>query len=538
MKVPEYNSCDEEGYFFIYSFNPDYVNPGDSALIWVEGGVSPFTWTVSGSDFTFAEATTDVQYNVISLDPTIDVDVEADITVTDACGTVVTGHILSCNCHETPCCEDPNYSFSIAPGYSTIVRLRAMLRLGLVGGCPPFRWRVAPTSKNNWLEYHSTNERVNWIEFETSDFDGVIISVTDACGNSVEFKRIIAIEGGVDGEGGSGDAEDYAPCGGEDYIPVQFDDENNPTWVVPGEDFWFSTLPETGEKPHSWYYDSLADGGLGEDSELFEVTYDDSLLIRLHDEEEVWDLITLTVEDICGGDDEAQVEIITCCSEAHTSPTYNETLSDDTIAPGGTADVVVKDGCPPYTWEVSGLGYYLDADETVSTGNVVNCPGGACNVDYGEVATVTVVDACGEEVGVWNIRNTSGSWQNETYLCNKGGATDKSCEVTPDGGIYKYKLKLRTALYIDPGYDGGPCLGGETIEQCIPDNLYCMDLVQSLNIYCFEDFVCCRHWPANSGQCFAAYDGTLAGNPSCNWHTQGNLRDVHIDYVIRYEWKC
>uniref|UniRef100_A0A6M3IZ88 Uncharacterized protein n=1 Tax=viral metagenome TaxID=1070528 RepID=A0A6M3IZ88_9ZZZZ len=96
-----------------------------------------------------------------------------------------------------------------------------------------------------------------------------------------------------------------------------------------------------------------------------------------------------------------------------------------TVASGGSTNLWVDSGgfaCPPYTWQVSGLGYSLSkatTDNDLET-NVLSLAGGTCGVNYGAVGTVTVTDKCGETYVV-KIRATgtdanAPSWVQVEYI--------------------------------------------------------------------------------------------------------------------------
>lgn len=95
-----------------------------------------------------------------------------------------------------------------------------------------------------------------------------------------------------------------------------------------------------------------------------------------------------------------------CCPDECTFA-WDWDNSTETINPPGSANVKVKDGVGPYTWQISsedGL-WNLDATETEGESNVVNAEAGACGS-----ATITVTDSC-DCVAVGSVRNpASGVW--------------------------------------------------------------------------------------------------------------------------------
>lgn len=84
--------CDDPFYSFDYGFNYELVEPGATVTITVRGGCPPYTWDVTGSDYSFAEAETSVPYNDLTAIAIPSGD-SATITVTDSCGTVVTAYV-------------------------------------------------------------------------------------------------------------------------------------------------------------------------------------------------------------------------------------------------------------------------------------------------------------------------------------------------------------------------------------------------------------------------------------------------------------
>ena len=105
-----------------------------------------------------------------------------------------------------------------------------------------------------------------------------------------------------------------------------------------------------------------------------------------------------------------------CSCEAakgYVAPTWNDADSATTINPDGTAYVAVNDGCPPFSWSVSGTDFYMLGSDRDGRGNSLIAGASACGT-----ATITVTDSCGGSVteyvrcsdGVWDIcQSTSGT---------------------------------------------------------------------------------------------------------------------------------
>jgi len=89
-------SCDDPEYYFRWV--PTYCSLLDNTTINLEvaGGIGPFTWEVSGSNFALTESTTAGRTNTVGTTYTVAANDSAVVTVTDNCGNVVTGNIKAC----------------------------------------------------------------------------------------------------------------------------------------------------------------------------------------------------------------------------------------------------------------------------------------------------------------------------------------------------------------------------------------------------------------------------------------------------------
>lgn len=83
--------CPAETTFEYDTGNPATVAREADATITVLGGCGDFTWSVAGTGFSFNSATTTDRTNTLSADATACG--TATITVTDACGTEITGYV-------------------------------------------------------------------------------------------------------------------------------------------------------------------------------------------------------------------------------------------------------------------------------------------------------------------------------------------------------------------------------------------------------------------------------------------------------------
>jgi len=167
--------------------------------------------------------------------------------------------------------------------------------------------------------------------------------------------------------------------------------------------------------------------------------------------------ITVTVTDDYGNEVEIVIENI---EPVVPVPTIDADNTDDTIDNATPATVTIVDGCPPFVWEVSGLGYTIDPDEpSALRAAVVTVVGGTCGVDYDAVATVTVTDACENSV-TKKIRNTGGKWcaltvgHNYAIACSVNqDAIDRCTEVIVDN---EYRWEYASRMYYS--YTRGSCV--------------------------------------------------------------------------------
>jgi len=99
-----------------------------------------------------------------------------------------------------------------------------------------------------------------------------------------------------------------------------------------------------------------------------------------------------------------------CTAPGYVAMTLNTDVTDDTIDDANPASVGVLNGCPPYTYGVSGTGYSINPiGGSYKPIAVVTAAAGTCGEDYSAYATVTITDMCGTIV-TKKIRNTDGQW--------------------------------------------------------------------------------------------------------------------------------
>lgn len=101
-----------------------------------------------------------------------------------------------------------------------------------------------------------------------------------------------------------------------------------------------------------------------------------------------------------------------CTGPGYVPMTFDNASTPDTVAPGANISVFILNGCPPYTWSVSGTGFSLANAQTTNLANTLSLAAGACGTGGGEHAAkalVTITDDCGTVATAW-IQSTDGSW--------------------------------------------------------------------------------------------------------------------------------
>jgi hypothetical protein len=114
--------------------NPEEIDRSSSEAISVIGGISPYTWSVSGNGFNLSQSQTTGLSNTLNADGTACG--AATITVTDACGDTATGYVRctkgsawvqQCTDSGSRCAGDVSQTFYEYPDGQT--------RLTLTVGC-------------------------------------------------------------------------------------------------------------------------------------------------------------------------------------------------------------------------------------------------------------------------------------------------------------------------------------------------------------------------------------------------------------------
>ena len=144
------------------------------------------------------------------------------------------------------------------------------------------------------------------------------------------------------------------------------------------------------------------------------------------------------------------------------------------IAPTGSKALSVSGGRGPYTWTISGNGFYLDSDYTsknltTDSSSVTIYSNNACGSGQ-----ITISDTCGSSTG--SVRSTNGKWTRIYY--NPGGIVnppitgDCTSDFRPDLGDYhwvvtKGSIKLTQIIPEDWAPPAGLHSREEAKEECM-----------------------------------------------------------------------
>jgi len=164
--------------------------------------------------------------------------------------------------------------------------------------------------------------------------------------------------------------------------------------------------------------------------------------------------------------DKIQLKCPSCVCEETPNVAYDDANSDDTIDRNGTATIVVKDGCPPFSWSVSGTGFSIPASSEGRT-NILSADDTACGT-----ATITVTDHCGDSCSGY-VRGTEGQWVLKSIgtCVISGVGTFTGTTGTPERYCYEYivgnKKQTQETKYEATGNYSGPCpAGGACLDYC------------------------------------------------------------------------
>lgn len=160
--IAPFTSASDRGYKFLRVFDQYYVSRGGRAVLRVSGGIAPYNWVVTGSDFTLDAAQTAIQYNFINVANNATQDNTETVTVTDANSETVTITVCTCNVTDFPgpgTCDTTLDSCSVAP--VVLLMQCTSATITAVGGCPPYHWEITTSTGDVELAAEYTNSPVN-----------------------------------------------------------------------------------------------------------------------------------------------------------------------------------------------------------------------------------------------------------------------------------------------------------------------------------------------------------------------------------------
>jgi hypothetical protein len=128
-----------------------------------------------------------------------------------------------------------------------------------------------------------------------------------------------------------------------------------------------------------------------------------------HEGADSWSYVTLckVIAGVCEHCEEywAMCEGDECCtSPTYVAPTNDSTVTPETIARSSEVTIAILDGCPDFTWSVTGTGFTLEETKTAGRLNKLIASGTACGA-----AIITVVDSCSMSTTI-ELRCTTGVW--------------------------------------------------------------------------------------------------------------------------------
>lgn len=228
--IPPFSNATDRGYKFLRVFDQYYVARGGRLVLYVEGGIAPYDWEVTGTDFTLDEAQTNVQYNFITVDDAAVLDNVETVTITDANSQSVT--IDVCTCNPTNCEDDPSYSLSLDALPSSPMGCESAL-VSVTGGCPPYHWELSEGVGDISFDVDYTNHPTNRITCTDADCEcDFCITVTDGAGSS------------------AASCTDCPPA-----VSIAFDDDNTPNTIAPGGSIFVYVTD--GQPPYNWSVSGL-----------------------------------------------------------------------------------------------------------------------------------------------------------------------------------------------------------------------------------------------------------------------------------------
>jgi len=198
---------------------------------------------------------------------------------------------------------------------------------------------------------------------------------------------------------------------------------------------------------------------------------------------------------------------------------------DDTIDPGGEADININGGIGPFTWEVDGTGFWFDEEytlteiETSELSAVLYADDTACGT-----ATITVTDASGS-ISTGYVRCTEGQWvlkeKNNIDACGLRGIGDIISEA--DGNTMFELIEGNKKQNHIANTDGAGCRLGDS-NQC-----------------CNHVAGCCN--PGGSGcggwECLSCIEIFEGHHPAIPYYNAASWSVARHTFLLEYyEWEC
>lgn len=435
-----------------YSIKPllNPFNRGTIQLVEILGGTPPFTWSVTGSDLSFTDNTTNVRYNFLTASESSELNNTEEITVTDTNGAEVTTYCVVCGA--TICCDDPDYSFTFNLRNKTSVVEGRSIRIGVNGGCPPYTWSIISGTGFSF-PIQVTNSRYNYLHYD-NNVDGLcVFTVTDGCENTASVD--IAGQALCDPPCPDGDTilgkqqlpggECEPPCKGEGYSfywqseeTIEIWEGSNASVVINGGK---SAVILKLSNPIDFSFESV-DGGIDE----YYCAGNSTIGVTIYGASKKGGTgtSTLTATDGClltpvypTGTGMINLKLLVCCEDLPDGEfAFDDGSTPDTIVKNSSITVYVTGGCPPFTFATSSLGYTFNGGvQSYETNNrfvTLSCVNGTCGTNFAVTCSLTITDDCNSIVSV-TIRNTSGKWSGLTNVCGSTGGSRRY--ANPVGGM-------------------------------------------------------------------------------------------------------
>jgi len=152
-----------------------------------------------------------------------------------------------------------------------------------------------------------------------------------------------------------------------------------------------------------------------------------------------------------------------CCGVGEIS--WDDDVSGDTVGDSSSVLVSINDtgNSGPYTWSVSGIGFFTDAERTKTTKVAGKSTFIYTNADSCGGCVITVVNCDGSSTATGGVRSTNGKWGTVqgltcvlpgevTYGSCAGCYTDYYCSAQKISGIYKQTQRVGLDQYATAQY--------------------------------------------------------------------------------------